>query len=229
MSEPKMDVMDASIIRVCLFANVDADGWIGYNNRLPPEFTDKDQDDLLSETAANKTLIVGRKSFTSTFGGRPPGRHVIVMTRCTDQQKCVEMWGDGVTYAHSPLDAISKCCTLDAIVVGGARTFWSFLPYASEARVCALPVCVRRPTPLRSISAAQWAEVVPESAIVEQCNGFRLFAWFINKPTYEPADEPSKPFWEKPKWVIGMAAGAVPDAHNQTCHHTVNKNSNPFH
>lgn len=216
MSEPNIDITDASIIRVCLFANVDADGWIGYNNRLPPEFTDKGQGDILREVADNKTVIVGRKSFMSTFGGRPPGRHVIVMTRCTDQQKCIGMWGGGVTYAHSPFDAISKCCTLDAVVIGGARTFWSFLPYASEVRVCALQGCVRRPTPLRSISAAQWAEAVPDPAIVKQCDGFRMLTWFIDKPTYAPADEPSKPFWETPKWMIDAATGAVLDGHDQT-------------
>ncbi|AVK77298.1 Dihydrofolate reductase [Pandoravirus macleodensis] len=216
MSQPSADITDASIIQVCLFANVDADGWIGYNNRLPPEFMDKGQSDRLREIAHDKTVIVGRKAFMSTFGGRPPGRHVIVMTRCTDQQKCVEMWGGGVTYAHSPFDALSKCCTLDAVVIGGARTFWSFLPCASEVRVCALPGCVHRPVPLRSVSAAQWAEVVPESAIVEQCDGFRVLTWFIDKPTYEPADEPSKPFWEKPKWTVDIAADDVSGAHNQT-------------
>lgn len=210
------DIADASIIRVCLFASVDADGWIGYNNRMPPEFTDKGQADLLREVCANRTVIVGRKAFESTFDGHPPGRRAIVITRCTDPQKCTGMWGDGVTYAHSPLDALSKCCTVDAVVIGGARTFWSLLPYASEARVCALPGCVRRPTPLRSISAAQWAEAVPESAIVEQRGGFRMLTWTIDKPAYDPIDEASEPYWERPKWMMDAPAGAAPEAQDQT-------------
>ncbi|AJF97482.1 dihydrofolate reductase motif-containing protein [Pandoravirus inopinatum] len=188
--------MDTRAVRVCLFASIDADGWIGYNNCLPSELVERGQSDVLRAVTRGKTVIIGRKS-VAAFRERPPGEHVIVMTRALCKRSLDAR--DDVIYASTPIEALAKCPTPEVVVLGGARTFWSFLPYASELRVCALAACVRRPDTLRSIAGAQWAEAVPKSATAEQRDGFQILTWFVEQPTRQPADEPSKPYWEKVK------------------------------
>ncbi|HEY9250640.1 MAG TPA: dihydrofolate reductase, partial [Rariglobus sp.] len=151
--DDRMDDTVPSIVdtEVHLVVSTDSVGVVSVDGGLPSEFRDAGQRVAIEALVARSTVILGARS-VRLFGGRPPGRRIIVLT--TKGVLPGGTWG-GASVASSPQEALDMCAGEPRVyVLGGVSTFAAFMPiavvvhrlvlrdpllYGPDARVVTLP------------------------------------------------------------------------------------------
>ncbi|UUX34405.1 dihydrofolate reductase [Fundicoccus culcitae] len=104
----------------------DSNGTIGYQNQLPWSLPS----DLafFKQTTMGHTMLMGRKTFDSMNQRLLPGRQTVVMTNQANYGKDI----DGLLVVHTEAEVLDLAQDQEIMVIGGAKIFEVFLPYADR-------------------------------------------------------------------------------------------------
>lgn len=123
-------------MKITIVASMGLNRSIGRNNGLPWQFT-LDEVEWFTSTVKDHVVIMGRKTFEIL--GPVKGYKTIVLSTTKFN------YPRGVTWAPNPLHAMAIAClqseengTDEIMIVGGGKTFESFLPFASRMRLSIL-------------------------------------------------------------------------------------------
>lgn len=188
-------------IRVCLVASLDSTGLMGYgaNESIPWKLKGAGQHIAIRGMVGDATVVVGARAALGAFGGRPPGKRVIVLSR----RSCPKgLWRDSIV-ADSVEDVFRKCHDSMLYVLGGAEVLALFMPYASRVQqyILAHPLDApsdtdpaARPTARTYFPAFASApdSIVEDAPVHAACNLCYHVARYEFRPT-RPTPPPSLP------------------------------------
>jgi dihydrofolate reductase len=131
------------IRNLSIIVAMDAHGVIGHDGKLPwPDIKDGK---WFREKTLHQSCIMGRKTYESIIerNGQPLEKRVSVVlsTRPWSDELAAQAGTDpqGVRWARDPLEALDMASwgwtgggTADAIVIGGAQVYETFLPFAGR-------------------------------------------------------------------------------------------------
>lgn len=124
-----------------------ANGVIGRDNGMPWRLP-KDMDFFKAQTTGH-TIIMGRKTWESLRGRALPNRRNVVLTR-----QALEL--PGAEVIHSVMDGVELAKEEELFVIGGAKVYEEFLPYADQLIVTRIRETIDGDTYMPDINWDEW-------------------------------------------------------------------------
>ncbi|SDW62718.1 dihydrofolate reductase [Paenibacillus sp. PDC88] len=124
-----------------------ANGVIGRDNGMPWRLP-KDMDFFKAQTTGH-TIIMGRKTWESLRGRALPNRRNVVLTR----QALVL---PGAEVIHSVMEGVELAKEEELFVIGGAKVYEEFLPYADQLIVTRIRETIDGDTYMPDINWDEW-------------------------------------------------------------------------
>lgn len=124
-----------------------ANGVIGKDNGMPWRLP-KDMEFFKSQTTGHP-IIMGRKTWDSLRGRALPNRRNIVLTR-------QELELPGAEVIHSVIEGVELAKEEELFVIGGAKVYEEFLPYADRLIVTRIHETMDGDTYISNINWEEW-------------------------------------------------------------------------
>ena len=151
---------------ISLIAAMDLNGVIGNDNKLPWRLPA----DLayFKKVTTGHTIIMGRKTFESI--GKPlPNRKSVILT--TDQ----ELQAEGCAVVHSVPEALKFNEDEEVFVIGGAKVFAEFIPYAERLYITLIEEFFEGDTFFPEIDHICWQRISQTKGDRDERNPFEYY------------------------------------------------------
>ncbi|MCM3783849.1 dihydrofolate reductase [Neobacillus mesonae] len=149
-----------------------SNGIIGKDNGMPWRLP-KDMD-FFKEQTTGHTIVMGRKTWESLRGRALPNRRNVVLTRQDIELPKAEV-------IHSVLEGVELAKDKELFVIGGAKVYEEFLPYADRLIVTRIHETIEGDTYMPDINWNEWEMTEEFKGEQDEKNPYEFTFQFFRK------------------------------------------------